>query len=69
MEDLRLNDTNHDGRRAFLKTAAAALKRGGKLYLVANRQLSYEAVLEASRLAWRNAGEDKTYKLLFAERR
>ena len=55
--------------RAFLKTAAAALKRGGKLYLVANRQLAYEAVLEASGLVWRNAGEDKTYKLLFAERR
>ncbi len=55
--------------RAFLKTAAAALKRGGKLYLVANRQLAYEAVLDACGLAWRNAGEDRTYKLLFAERR
>ena len=55
--------------RAFLKTAAAALKRGGKLYLVANRQLAYEAVLDAAGLVWRNAGEDRTYKLLFAERR
>jgi len=61
--------TDMDLGRAFLKTASAALKRGGKLYLVANRQLAYEAVLEASGLAWRNAGEDKTYKLLFAERR
>jgi 16S rRNA (guanine1207-N2)-methyltransferase len=55
--------------RAFLKTAAGALKRGGKLCLVANRQLPYEAVLETCGLAWRNAGEEKTYKLLFAERR
>lgn len=61
--------TDVDLGRAFLKSAAAALKRGGKLYLVANRQLAYEAVLEASGLAWRNAGEDRTYKLLFAERR
>jgi 16S rRNA (guanine1207-N2)-methyltransferase len=61
--------TDVDLGRAFLRTAAAALKRGGKLYLVANRQLAYEAVLETSGLAWRNAGEDRTYKLLFAERR
>ncbi len=61
--------TNVDLGRAFLKAAVAALKRGGKLYLVANRQLAYEAVLEASGLVWHNAGEDKTYKLLFAERR
>jgi 16S rRNA (guanine1207-N2)-methyltransferase len=61
--------THVDLGRAFLKTAAAALRRGGKFYLVANRQLPYEAVLETCGLAWRNAGEDKTYKLLFAERR
>ena len=61
--------TDVDLGRTFLKTAAAALKRGGKLYLVANRQLAYEAVLEASGLVWRNAGEDRGYKLLFAERR
>jgi 16S rRNA (guanine1207-N2)-methyltransferase len=61
--------THVDLGRAFLKTAAAALKRGGKLYLVANRQLPYEAVLETSGLAWRSAGENPTYKLLFAERR
>jgi 16S rRNA (guanine1207-N2)-methyltransferase len=61
--------TTVDLGRSFLKTAAAALKRGGRMFVVANRQLAYEAVLEASGLAWRNAGEDKTYKLLFAERR
>jgi len=52
-----------------LKTAAASLKRGGKLLLVANRQLPYEAALEASGLAWRKITEDKIYKLLAAEKR
>jgi 16S rRNA (guanine1207-N2)-methyltransferase len=61
--------TDVDLGRAFLKVAAAALKRGGKLLLVANRQLPYEAVLETSGLAWRKIAEDKTYKLLFADKR
>ena len=55
--------------RAFLQTAAASLRRGGKLFLVANRQLPYEAVLDASGLAWRKTAEDPTYKLLFAHKR
>jgi 16S rRNA (guanine1207-N2)-methyltransferase len=61
--------TDVDLGRAFLKTAATSLKRGGKLFLVANRQLPYEAVLEAGGLAWRKAAEEKTYKLLFADKR
>jgi 16S rRNA (guanine1207-N2)-methyltransferase len=61
--------THVDLGRAFLKTAIASLKRGGKLFLVANRQLPYEAVLEVSGLAWRKTAEDKSYKLLFAEKR
>ena len=61
--------TDVDLGRAFLRTAIASLKRGGKLLLVANRQLPYEAVLEVSGLAWRKPAEDKTYKLLFAEKR
>ena len=61
--------TDVDLGRAFLKTAAASLKRGGKLLLVANRQLPYEAALEASGLAWRKITEDKIYKILFAEKR
>jgi 16S rRNA (guanine1207-N2)-methyltransferase len=55
--------------RAFIVAAAAALRRGGRLLLVANRQLPYEAVLDRCHLAWRIAGGDPTYKLLFAERR
>lgn len=61
--------TDVDLGRAFLKTAAGALKRGGKLLLVANRQLPYEAVLETNGLAWRKIAEDKVYKILFAEKR
>lgn len=61
--------TDVDLGRAFLKVAAAALKRGGKLLLVANRQLPYEAALETSGLAWRKLAEDRTYKILSAEKR
>lgn len=55
--------------RAFLTTAAASLRRGGKLFMVANRQLPYEATLEANGFAWRKAAEDPTYKLIFADKR
>ena len=61
--------TDVDLGRAFLKVAAASLKRGGKLLLVANRQLPYEAALEASGLAWRKVAEDRIYKILAAEKR
>lgn len=61
--------TDVDLGRAFLKTAATSLKRGGRLFLVANRQLPYEAELEARGFAWRKVAEDPTYKLLFADKR
>ena len=55
--------------RAFLTNAAASLRRGGKLLLVANRQLPYEAVLDSLGMAWRKPAENQTYKLLFADKR
>lgn len=61
--------TDVDLGRAFLKVAFTSLKRGGKLLLVANRQLPYEAVLETSGMAWRKTAEDKIYKILTAEKR
>ena len=61
--------TDVDLGRAFLEVAANSLKRGGKLLLVANRQLPYEAALESGGLAWRKIIEEKGYKLLFAEKR
>lgn len=51
---------------AFLTSAARSLRRGGRLLLVANRQLPYEAHLDALGLRWRTAAQNPTYKLLFA---
>jgi len=61
--------TDVDLGRAFIRVAIASLKRGGKLLMVANRQLPYEAALEASGLAWRKIAEDKTFKILSADKR
>jgi 16S rRNA (guanine1207-N2)-methyltransferase len=55
--------------KAFIRAAANALKRGGRLFLVANRQLPYEAELAAAGFAWRKPMEDSTFKLLFADKR
>lgn len=61
--------TDVDLGRAFLTSAAASLKRNGKLHLVANRQLPYEALLDSLRLTWRKVAEDQTYKVIVAEKR
>jgi len=61
--------TRIDLGKAFIKTAAESLNRGGTLYLVANRQLPYEAVLEAGGLTFQRVAEDKTYKLITAGKR
>ena len=62
-------NTDVDLGRAFLSVAASSLKRNGRLYLVANRQLPYEPMLDSLRLAWCKPAEDGIYKLLFAEKR
>jgi len=62
-------DTDIDLGRAFLTVSAASLKRNGRLYFVANRQLPYEPVLDSLRLHWRKAEEDNAYKVIFAEKR
>ncbi len=61
--------TDVDLGRAFLRVATQSLKRGGKLFLVANRQLPYEPALTTAGLAWRKLAENATYKILFAEKR
>ncbi len=61
--------TDVDLGRAFLTVAAGALRRGGKLWLVANRQLPYEAVLETSGMSWRKIVEEGAYKILAADKR
>lgn len=55
--------------RAFLRTAADSMRTGGRLFMVANRQLPYEAELDSLGLVWKKPVEDNTYKLLFAEKR
>ncbi len=55
--------------RGFLRTAHAALKRGGELYMVANRQLPYEAELDELGMRWRKQAENETFKLIFAVKR
>ncbi|NLT70131.1 MAG: class I SAM-dependent methyltransferase [Verrucomicrobiaceae bacterium] len=61
--------TRIDLGKAFIQAAAGSLRRGGTLHLVANRQLPYEAALEAAGLTFRRVAENKTYKLIFAEKR
>jgi 16S rRNA (guanine1207-N2)-methyltransferase len=65
----RGQSTDVDLGAAFVAQAALALRRGGKLFLVANRQLPFEALLDNHKLLWRPVAEDSTYKLLFAQRR
>ena len=60
--------TDPDLGRAFITTAATALRRGGRLLLVANRQLPYEAQLQACGLASNKLHEDATYKVLSARK-
>jgi 16S rRNA (guanine1207-N2)-methyltransferase len=52
--------------KAFLTVAAASLKRGGTLYLVANRQLPYEAHLESLGLRSRIIAQDHAFKVIFS---
>ena len=75
-EIIVMNPPFHSGQntdislgRAFLRAAADSLRTGGRLFMVANRQLPYEAELDALGLIWRKPVEDATYKLLFAEKR
>lgn len=53
---------------AMIRAASAALKPNGRLYMVANRGLPYEAALSAG---FRQSGElvrDQAYKVLWAKR-
>ena len=55
-----------DVGRRFIAVAAEALKPGGRLYLVANRHLPYEAVLNASFGQVRVLGERDGFKVIEA---
>jgi 16S rRNA (guanine1207-N2)-methyltransferase len=70
-----MNPPFHQGRAgepdlgaAFIVAAARILKPAGRLLLVANRQLPYEATLAARFRRWEKLAEDGAYKVLLAER-
>lgn len=60
--------TDPDLGRAFIMQASAALRRGGRLFMVANRQLPYEATLQAAGLVGITITENATYKILIARK-
>ena len=53
---------------AFLRTAARILSSSGTLWLVANRQLPYQPVLETLFKEIEEIGRDSTYRLIRASR-
>ncbi|PSJ49974.1 class I SAM-dependent methyltransferase [Kumtagia ephedrae] len=70
-----MNPPFHTGRQAepslgqaIIKTAAAALKSGGRLFLVANRQLPYERTLADVVSEFKEIAGDRTFKVIAARR-
>ena len=70
-----MNPPFHKGRAAdpaigagMIRAAAAALKPGGGLFLVANRHLPYEPILAASFASHRELARDAAFKVLAARR-
>ncbi len=69
------NPPFHQGRAAepdigaaFIAAAARVMKASGRLLMVANRQLPYEAALDVAFARWERLSEDKLYKVLAADR-
>lgn len=70
-----MNPPFHRGRAAepgigqqLIRVAAKALRKGGKLVLVANRPLPYEETLQAEFAEWRELARDGGFKVLSARR-
>ena len=70
-----MNPPFHQGRAgepdlgaAFIVAAARILKPSGRLLMVANRQLPYEATLSAAFRHWEKLAEDGVYKVIEAGR-
>lgn len=61
--------TDSDIGVAFIETAAGALKKGGRLYMVANRQLPYEGPLARHFDDLSSPAAENGFKLLFARRK
>lgn len=54
--------------QAVLRNAARALKPGGRVFIVANRHLPYESVLQQEGLGWSRLAEEEGYKILMGQR-
>jgi 16S rRNA (guanine1207-N2)-methyltransferase len=70
-----INPPFHKGRAAdpligqgMIKTAATALRRGGRLFMVANRQLPYEATLGSLFATHGEVAGNGSFKVLWARR-
>lgn len=70
-----MNPPFHRGRAAepgigqqLIRVAAKALKKSGRLVLVANRPLPYEETLQAEFAEWRELARDAGFKVLAARR-
>jgi 16S rRNA (guanine1207-N2)-methyltransferase len=70
-----MNPPFHQGRAAepeigitMIGAATGALKKGGRLFMVANRGLPYEAVLQAGTSSHGNLIEDARYRVLWARK-
>lgn len=62
------SNTRPDIGRQFIVAAAQALRRGGALWLVANRQLDYESTLAAHDLQARMVAQQQGFKVIAAVR-
>ncbi len=70
-----MNPPFHEGRetdsnlgKSFIESAAANLKKGGKLFLVANAFLAYEKTLTSHFKKHAKVFESKSFKVIHAER-
>lgn len=54
--------------RDMIKVSAAALRKGGRLFMVANRELPYEATLDGLFSQWRETARDGGFKTFVATR-
>lgn len=68
-----MNPPFHEGKKtdisigqAFIQNAAEAIKRNGKLYMVANKQLPYETILEDSFFKVEKLFEGQGFKIFEA---